>query len=429
MRVSHHPDSNGRAALRTGVGLYVVFACIFAVGTPPLSGPDEGAHAVYIRLLATELRFPEMGPPAAYSETATATHQVQHPPGYYLLCAPLYRLLYSLNVSPWLALRMLSVLIGAGALVVIWRIGQRLFPEASVAAALSASAGMIPMFQYMTAMINNIGLAILFLALAAHRLAVILSGRDDRRQWALLGLVLGLASLTNLMGLAMCLIALTFLATRSRALGARETLLRAAVIVGGPTILAGWWFAHNYVVYGSLTPMFEGEPAAPISLLLLLVTQPLAVLSSAGIVLNNGVVQMWSLTWLMRETGSPLPVTVLIYLIPYIGVGLFVAGLVRARRAGDPRLRHWALLSVLTLLLVYGGVLRQVWYVDAQVSEFAGRYFVALLPFVLPVAAWGLEAAKPRWVTPAAWLAGLLGFLVVANAAHAAYVLWFFHRA
>jgi len=264
MLVSHDRDGNGRAALWIGVILYVVFAGLFALGTPPMSGPDEGAHAVYIRVLATQLHFPDFGPPAPYSDTATATHQAQHPPGYYLLCAPLYRALCGLNVDPWVALRMLSVLIGAASVAVVWRIGQLLFPERPLAVALSATAGMVPMFQYMTAMINNIGLAILLIALAAHRLAIILRGRDTMREWLILGLVLGLASLVNLMSLALCLVPVAVVAVRLRALGARGALLRLAATFGGPVLLAGWWFARNYAVYGGLTPMFRGTPAAPV---------------------------------------------------------------------------------------------------------------------------------------------------------------------
>ena len=429
MGVSNGSDSHGRGGPWIGVVLYLVFACVLAFGTPPMTGPDEGAHAVYIRVVASEWHLPDVGFPAPYSETATATHQAQHPPGYYMLCAPLFRLLDSVNISPWPALRLLGVLIGAATVVVVWRIGRVLFPEGSLAIRLSATAGMVPIFQYMTAMLNNIGLAILLAALVAHRLAIILRGRDGTREWIILGIVLGLASLTSLMGLALCVVPVALLAMRFRLLGVREALLRLAVVVGGPVILAGWWFARNYMVCGTLTPMFRSEPLASVDLPTLLISQPLAALKSAGIVLNNGLVQLWSCTWLMRETGAPAHVVALIYLVAYVGFGLFVAGGVRAAMRGGAPLRAWALLGVFACLIVFAGVVRQVWFVDAQVADFAGRYFVILVPFAIPLVASSLEPVKPRRVAARVWLAVLWAFLVAANAAHAAYVVWFFHRA
>jgi hypothetical protein len=379
-------------------------------------------------VVATELRLPQVGPPVAYSETATTTHQAQHPPGYYFLCAPLFRLLRALSVSPWTGLRLFSLLIGAATVVVVWRIGRLLFPEGSTAVALSATTGMVPMFQYMTAMINNIGLAILFVALAAHRMAVILRGRDDRRQWAILGIILGLASLTSLMGLALCLVPMGLLAMRARALGAREALLRLAAVVGGPAALAGWWFARNYVVHGALTPMFRGQPAMVVGLPTVLLGDPMAALLSVGIILNNGLIQLWSCAWLMRETGAPMPALVLLRLVAYVGFALFVAGVVRAGRSSHAALRSWATIAVLAFLIVLGGVVRQAWYVDLQVAGFVGRYFVILLPLCLPLAAWGLDLAQAGRLSVTRLLAASWAFLILGNAAHAAYVVWFFQR-
>ncbi len=425
---SHHGAGSGRVALGIGVALYVVFGCLFAFGTPPMTGPDEGAHAVFIRVLATQRQLPDFGPPAPYSPTATTTHQAQHPPGYYLLCAPVYRLLQSSGVDPWLGLRLLSVLIGAATVFVVWRIGRMLFPSDSLAAALAATVGMVPMFQYMTAMINNIGLAILFVALAGHRLAIILNGHDERREWFILGILFGLAGLTNLMGLALCVIPVLVLLVTIRSRATHETLLRLGAIIGGPALLVGWWFARNWDMHGSLTPMFEGDAFTSAPPLELLMGQPMMALKSAGIVLNNGLLQLWSCTWLMRETGAPTGVIPLLYVVAYAGFALFLLGVARGILTATGLRRSWAFIGLVAFLIIYLGVMRQVWYVDAQVAGFVGRYLVILLPFALPLAARSLEALKPAGLKPTVALTVLWAFLVVVNAAHTAYVLWFFQR-
>jgi hypothetical protein len=151
---------------------YVAIGVLYATFTPTWQVPDEPAHYNYIRALAEEQRFPvlEAGdydqdllnkllsqkfPPELSVEPVE--YEDHQPTLYYLMATPIYRIFDGALVP----LRLLSVLFGAGLLVVAFGTVRTLFP-AQPALALIAAAfiAFIPQHTAMTAGVNNDGLAV-----------------------------------------------------------------------------------------------------------------------------------------------------------------------------------------------------------------------------------------------------------------------------
>ena len=127
-----------RAALALIVIVYLCVGALYAIKTPDWQVPDEPAHYNYIRALAQEGRFPvlETGdydqdylgrltsqgfpPQLSVDPIEYEDHQ---PPLYYLLATPVY-LAFDGALLP---LRLFSVLIGAGVVLLAYAVAATVF--------------------------------------------------------------------------------------------------------------------------------------------------------------------------------------------------------------------------------------------------------------------------------------------------------------
>ena len=120
--------------------IYAVLGVLFAVRTPAWQAPDEPAHYNYIRFVATTGGFPELklgDYPHAYLEEIKSRkfppelsiepirYEFHQPPLYYALLAPIYRL----TGGALLPLRLVSVLLGAGVVLLAYAVARRIFPQ------------------------------------------------------------------------------------------------------------------------------------------------------------------------------------------------------------------------------------------------------------------------------------------------------------
>lgn len=279
--------------------IYLVTASAYALKTPKWNNPDEPAHFNYVRHIATTGTLPvleagdwdqgylEQLKPLQFPDSMPIdgiTYESHQPPLYYLLAAPVYRLLDGRQVDTIvLALRGLSIVFGAALVAISFALVRNSLPRFPVLAlGTAAIVATVPMHVGMNAAVNNDTLAELVLSLA-----LVLMVRGVRRGFSTnlavaLGLVLGLALLTKLMAyiaLPLAAVALAIRAWLERAntqrptlgVGARVTgsegstasviprqrdaFVAQAVKVYAPAVAVSlWWFVRNMMVYGVNDP-------------------------------------------------------------------------------------------------------------------------------------------------------------------------------
>jgi 4-amino-4-deoxy-L-arabinose transferase-like glycosyltransferase len=171
-------------------------------------------------------------------------------------------------------IRLASIALGFGTIVVIFLIGSHLF-NIKVGLLAAAITAFNPMFLFVHAAVNNDALAI-FLGNLGLFLLVLLwqDAPDPRRRWyryAGLGLVLGLGLLTKLSLGGLLLLAGGALAWQSwRRREADVLLLGGGLLLLTALIVAAPWFVRNYRVYGDPAALgvfieVQGSRAVPIT--------------------------------------------------------------------------------------------------------------------------------------------------------------------
>ncbi|PWH13121.1 MAG: hypothetical protein DDG58_14630, partial [Ardenticatenia bacterium] len=246
------------------LALYLALGSLYAMLTPPWQAPDEPAHYNYVRHLAEHGRLPVLhfgDYPHAYLEhlkaarfppemsIASLRYESWQPPLYYLLATPVYRLFQGNLV----ALRMLSVLLGAGVVVTAYRLLRSGFPSRS-ALALGAAAfvAFVPMHLAVSSSVNNDVLAELLIGLTAWYVLAGVAQPERHLGWRgqlLGGVLLGLGLLTKLTYyyVALPLFALG-LGWRHRNL---ITVVRGYPVTWGVALLLALpWYGRNVALYG-----------------------------------------------------------------------------------------------------------------------------------------------------------------------------------
>ncbi len=430
--------------------LYLVLGSLYAVYTPPWQAPDEPAHYNYVRYLAEKGQFPvlHMGDyPHAYLEQIKAAgfpasmsidpirYEFHQPPLYYALLAPVY----VLAGGSLTALRLVSVLLGAGIVFLAYALGRRVFPQRpGLALGTAAFVAFLPQHLATVSQVGNDVLAELLLATVLLVLVGLVQGNganagnegirgnegtqqgigrgdvQNFKPFVVTGLLLGLILITKTtayIAVPLAAGALIWRWWRERA-GLRRILGEAAAVIWPAALLALPWYARNLSVYG--WPDFLG-----------LQRHDAIVLGQtrlADYVAQQGWAAYWqraaewtfkSFTGVFGWMGVWLDTRVYFALALLGGIALS-GGLWRManQRMANRRMAPSAIshrLSAISYLLSASAVLTflaYVWY-NTQFLQHQGRYlFTALIPIGL-----GFAAGWDRVVRPGAgrWLAaGLL---------------------
>jgi len=191
-----------------------------------------------------------LGGPTHYAQGATLNYEAQHPPLYFLLMAPLYRLAAGLNwPAHFLILRLASWTLAfagfcAGALAtqaILRRRGHAL----PITLLPMAWPLLFPQFFEEFTRITNDTLCLALIGALWWLLAAQLNAATTWRG-AVIGLVLGLGLLTKAFFLPLTLgVTLLLLAAEPRP----KTLLAPALAL----LLGGWWYVHAWLATGNLT--------------------------------------------------------------------------------------------------------------------------------------------------------------------------------
>lgn len=246
------------------LALYLALGSLYAVLTPPWQAPDEPAHYNYVRHLAEHGRLPVLhfgDYPHAYLEQLKAArfppemsiaplrYESWQPPLYYLLAMPVYRLFQGNLV----ALRVFSVLLGAGVVVTAYQLLRSGFPSRNALALGSAAfVAFVPMHLAILSSVNNDVLAELLIGLTAWYVLARVARPERHLGWREQlpgGILLGLGLLTKLTYYytALPLFALG-IGWRHRNL---VTMVRGYPVIWGMALLLALpWYGRNVALYG-----------------------------------------------------------------------------------------------------------------------------------------------------------------------------------
>lgn len=241
---------------------YLFMGTLFVTRTPAWQSPDEPAHYNYVRQLA-EGRLPVIAPgdwdQAYLSEVVSSrfdpaydlleiTYEDWQPPLYYGLQAPVFRL----TNGSLTAMRMLSVILGAGVVMLAYLIARRVF-GGRIWPALAAAVfvAFLPQHLAMLSSVNNDSLAELLIATILLVLVLPWPDNPPPGRSIGLGLLIGAGFLTKGTVYLMAPVAGVFIMRRYWT--RRRPMARALVFVMLPALLiGGLWWTRNAVIYDDL---------------------------------------------------------------------------------------------------------------------------------------------------------------------------------
>jgi 4-amino-4-deoxy-L-arabinose transferase-like glycosyltransferase len=400
----------------------LVTGVLYALYTPPWQSPDEPAHYNYIAQVASSGRCcPVIAPgdwDSEYLEQLKADgfpddadispiqYEDHQPPAFYLIAAPVF----AFSGGSLLAIRLLSVVIGAGVVVVTFLVVQRLFPDRPVLALAAAMfSAFLPQHLAMIASANNDAFSELVLGVALiSALSYIGLPKETHRNRdgaTLLGVRIGLCFLTKatiylpagflLLG---ALVARWRLEKQNARWLAWETV-KAGGVAGALGLV---WWVRNITVYGF--PDVMGLQRHDQVVVGQLRTSTLIGERGMGQYLADYVTTTYhSFFGQFGWMGVPMPPHF------YLGIGLFLlaalAGviLLAVRFRSDLDLNAQRGAGLWLLVLVALTTLANLVYYNFTFVQFQGRYlFPALIPFALLIAVglWGLARQITAWVKP-----------------------------
>lgn len=401
-------------ALVVLLAVYFALAGQYALRTPDWQAPDEPAHYNYIAQIADDGALPvlEMGDwQQAYQDALTMSgfrpdlldrldtiqYEDHQPPLYYLLQAPVY----ALTDGDLAALRLFSVLLGAGVVLCAWAVLRVTFPRWPHLALTGAGfVAFLPQHLSILGSVSNDALAELITGLTLLAAVVYLGAAPRRMPPLVLGVLAGLALLTKttiyfLGGIAVLVVLLRW--RRERWTLRVGTAHLAAVIV--PALLVGGlWWARNLDTYGG-TDAFGLQRHDAITVGQLRTDEYIDVVlgGSERQYLENYVETTFHSFWgQFGWMAVPLPVNVyrvfvLFTLVVLSGAVLF------AWRQGWPRTLSAAQRDALIVCAVVVALVVAAYILyNRDFVQFQGRYlYPALIPLALLVAL-GLGG----WIAP-----------------------------
>lgn len=387
-----------------GVGVYLLLSVFYVFALPVSSGPDECDHLRYIAVLRTQHRLPVLPRLTAGGQEGLVAEQAQHPPLYYAVLAVASAPFSDLQTpAAQRFLRLLSVLMGLGAVLALARLMRRVWPEDPLTAC--GALGVVcflPNLPYLCAMVNNTAGAVLGSAIGLLLLHKALAEPAGAwRRWLAVGLALALAMLAKITALWLLPAALLGLLLHWRR-GPRDwrTLAEAlAALLLPALVLVGVWVARNYFSFGEILPERVLDRRYLPDGFAVIFFQPFALGLLLWVALASIPLSLVSPFWILRTAmGSDVGITAVWCLTLPAVVGLW-----RSYRRSRPA--FWAELTPRRLFLVCcttGGVAAMFIAVQALLHDwntglYAGRYALEAVGAFGVLWAAGLRAlAGPR---------------------------------
>jgi len=405
------------------VVVFLAAATTFAIVTPPGGAPDEAGHVVYARAVSHGV----MPTPSPVTETTIrGSHvvynsaQAHHPPLWYAIVGGIYALTgYQEGLLTPIG-RILNILAGLAALLLVRAAMHRAFPRHPLAIAAGLMIAVAsPTFTFVMGSFNNDPLAVLAVCASMYVAVRALQSPRPVRWLLVLGVVLGaglLAKLTAAVIVASLLAAGVGVARRPTP----DAWKRAALGTVGGLAIAGVmiapWLVRNYLLVGTAT--FNCAPRTGLfGSMAEVIWQPSATWLATGLGVEEIIAGLWWPDWLLREYHTLLadlfvggfigPDTRPVWMI-LLPLAIGVAGLVgvarrmRAmdRQEPDMTQRHVLWMMIFIPIIATLGILHQAFLVDAHILRWAGRYIPVMMPSIGMVIALGVARLLPeRWRT------------------------------
>ncbi len=431
-------DSTVPRAVTTRIvllALLVVFAGLsvaYSTLLPLKFGPDEPAHFIYIRSLATQFRVPPIAHTITSTEDSTESHEAHQPPLFYLAMAIPHAALNAAGVPSdaiWRALRFLNIAFGVLWIWTVFRLALVLFRDERKALWAAAFVAVIPSATYMSGVLSNDILESLLFTWALVLLLPVFRGESVGVRGAVWrGVVIGLAVLAKAQGLALIameLVAFALVARRTHRARITEQLRESGVAMTVCLLVCGWWFIRCKLELGTAFPHSLYDPAAKPGMLTweaVLAYPTLAAYLVGRTVLAATKLAMgffWAPYWLVENVLPWRPYMNAIYTSHVIVLLGMVIAFVRDRGEWRRDLGY----LILAPILVYVSYVQYLMVVD-QGTQMQGRLFLpvaGIFGLCVVVAAGAFRAESVRSMLMGALCAGLLGFnvwLLVTAATH-----------
>jgi hypothetical protein len=164
-------------------------------------------------------------------------------------------------------LRYLSLLFGALTVLATYWLSLQIFSSQKMLALGAATlTAFNPEFIFTNGAVNNDGLLTALCSLGLLLSVLVTRRGPSLRRYVGLGVVVGLAALTKITGLGLlALVFFTLLVVAGR-YSLKEAVKGGAIILGLVVLLAGWWYARNWVLYQDplgTTMFFRALGASP----------------------------------------------------------------------------------------------------------------------------------------------------------------------
>jgi hypothetical protein len=287
--------------VRVGLILILAFGLLrgglFATTTPSYWGPDEDYHFMYVESLAHEHRLISPDRPlytAEYSIVTDATqfnaygsggrtdfhgdpkavlHRLSRLPasartpnvvgrGVGVVHPPLYHAVGALadlatdgksGPTRMFWVRMVSALFGVLAIYGAWLLGAQVFRRRWPPLVVAFVVATQPMLGYLSGLVNHDIAVTAFYTLSLALICFLLRTPAAPRQGLWLGLAISLALLVKATALVLVPIAALALVFQALAYDRRwRTALHSAALAAGTiVVLAGWWYVHSRLSYGT----------------------------------------------------------------------------------------------------------------------------------------------------------------------------------
>src|SRR5664279_2254249 len=382
--------------------VYLIVGALFAVRTADWQAPDEPAHYNYVAQVTTNGCCPvlEVGDwnsayldtlkavrfrPDTLGDLATIQYEDHQPPLYYLLASVVFRL----TSGSLLALRLFSVILGAGVVAGAYAVGKALLPgQPQIALGAAAFVAFVPQHIAMLAAVNNDSLAELIVAVTLW-LTILYLKTERIKAWQL-GVLVGLGLLTKvdtifLAGIVPLAILIKGWIGRGENEAQIRVPIRGLIAFALPVlILGGVWWARDVSVYGF--PDIFGLGRHNLVVADQLRTADYIAQLGVGEYLRQGITTTFDSFW--GQFGwMALPLkswmyTALLIFLGIAAVGVLVGLVRRLPREPDRAAQRgaWAIISLTAALAV-----AQYLYYNSEFVQFQGRY---MFPGLIPLSVW-----------------------------------------
>jgi hypothetical protein len=227
---------------------------------PVMLGFDVPAHLRYIDLILEQHALP----------LASEGFSNYHPPVFHALTALLVGVLDVSRESDagQVVYRLIPFFAGLSGAWLGYGASRLLWPKDHLRQCLTtAVAGLLPMNVYMSAYVSNEPLHTAWVGGAVYAsLSIVLAAKPSTRTWGALAILLGLAMLTKFTSLMIAPILLAFAGARLWLVDgepfARAARPAAAAALGA-LVIAGWFYARNWVLFGNPVVWNLNVPGAP----------------------------------------------------------------------------------------------------------------------------------------------------------------------